>query len=62
MKEKIELNENYKFLQMVHRLLTELNTTDDKIYKKNYVGCLNWLSYFYQRDKIIESQQNNKIL
>lgn len=49
------------WLQMVHKLLKELNTTDTKIYKKNYIGCLNWLSYFYNRDKVIESQQKNKL-
>lgn len=37
---------------MVHMLLKELNTTDEKIYKKNYIGCLNWMSYFYQKNKI----------
>lgn len=50
------------WLQMVHILLKELNTTDEEIYKKNYISCLNWMSYFYQRDKVVESQQNNKLV
>lgn len=40
---------------MVYTLLKELNTTDTAIYEKNYISCLNWLSYFYQKNKI---QQN----
>lgn len=40
-------------------LLKELNTTDEKIYKKNYIGCLNWLSYFYQKNKIEQSKKGS---
>jgi hypothetical protein len=40
--------------------MEKLNTTDEKIFKKNYISCLNWLSYFYQKDKI-EEQKNGKI-
>lgn len=42
---------------MVHLLLKELNTTDTEIYKKNYISCLNWIAYFYQRAKINESKK-----
>jgi hypothetical protein len=37
---------------MVYTLLKELNTTDTIIYEKNYISCLNWMSYFYQKNKI----------
>jgi len=37
---------------MVYTLLKELNTTDEVIYQKNYISCLNWLSYFYQKSQI----------
>jgi hypothetical protein len=49
------------WLGFVHMLLKELNTTDTQIYKKNYISCLNWMSYFYQRDKVLESQKGNRI-
>ena len=45
---------------MIFKFITELNTTEDKIYEMNYIHCLNWLSFFYQRDKVIEQQMNNK--
>ena len=44
---------------MVYMLLTKLNTTDEMIYKKNYIGCLNWLSYFYQKNKVEQSKNGN---
>lgn len=57
--DKVEMDKRYTWLQMVHTLLKELNTTDTKIYKKTYISCLNWMSYFYNRDKMLESK--NKI-
>lgn len=36
--------------------------TEKQVYKKNYISCLNWLSYFYQRDKAIEARnKQNKL-
>lgn len=37
--------------------MKELNTTENKIYKKNYIACLNWLSYFYEEMKVNENKQ-----
>jgi len=42
---------------MVHKILTELNTTEGKVYKMNYISCLNWLSYFKQRDEVSKNKQ-----
>jgi hypothetical protein len=44
---------------MVYMLLKELNTTDTVIYEKTYISCLNWLSYFYQKNKIEQSKKGN---
>ena len=52
-----ELDKRYKWLEMVHILLKELNTTDEVIFKKNYISCLNWMSYFYNREKLKESKK-----
>ena len=46
---------------MVHTLLTELNTTEEKVYKMNYISCLNWLSYFKQRDEVEATKQKERI-
>jgi hypothetical protein len=33
---------------------------EKEIYKMNYIHGLNWLSFWYQRNKVEESKQNNK--
>lgn len=43
---------------MIKKLIDELNLTPDGVYKMNYIDCLNWLSMFNERDKMLE--QNNK--
>jgi hypothetical protein len=41
--------------------MKELNDTDAGIYKRNYISCLNWLAYFYERNKVEETiQKQNK--
>jgi len=42
--------------------MKELNDTDNGIYKRNYISCLNWLSYFYERNKVEEAKQKQKKL
>lgn len=37
---------------MIHKLIKELNTTESEVYEMNYISVLNWLSYFYEQDKI----------
>lgn len=41
-------------------MIQELNTTEEKLYKKNYISVLNWLSYFYERNKKIEYEQKKQ--
>lgn len=53
------MDDRFKWLEMVYMLLTKLNTTDEMIYKKNYIGCLNWLSYFYQKNKVEQSKNGS---
>lgn len=54
-----KIDDRFKWLDMVYLLMKELNTTDKEIYKKNYISCLNWMSYFYQKNKIQESKKGN---
>jgi hypothetical protein len=44
-------------MDTVYFLMGKLDLTDDEVYKKNYISCLNWLSFFYQKDKIEESKK-----
>jgi len=34
--------------------------TEKKVYKMNYIHGLNWMSFWYQRNKVEEAKQNNK--
>jgi hypothetical protein len=56
-----EVSDDFKVFGTVHYLMKELGETEKEIYKKNYISCLNWLSYFYQRDKAIEAKHKNSI-
>jgi hypothetical protein len=33
---------------------------EKEIFKMNYIHSLNWMSYFYQRNKVEEAKMNNK--
>jgi hypothetical protein len=51
-----EIDERYKWHQTVHILLKELNKTDEDVYKMNYISTLNWLSFFRNRDEVINNR------
>lgn len=37
--------------------------TEPEVYAKNYISCLNWISYWTQEQRVIDSKNNkNKIL
>jgi len=48
------IDDAYSWHIMVHKLLVELNSSEKKVYKMNYISCLNWLSYFKQRDEVAQ--------
>lgn len=53
------MDKRFVWLEWVYTLLKELNTTDTAIYEKNYISCLNWMSFFYQKNKVNESKKGN---
>ena len=53
------MDKRFVWLEWVYTLLKELNTTDTVIYEKNYISCLNWMSFFYQKNKVNESKKGN---
>jgi hypothetical protein len=55
----VEMDKRFVWLEWVYTLLKELNTTDTVIYEKNYISCLNWMSFFYQKNKVNESKKGN---
>ena len=51
LKEK-KLDDRYKWLDFVYILMDKMREPEDKIYEKNYISCLNWLSYFKNKEDI----------
>lgn len=56
-KNKDKIDSKFKWHDIVYTLLTELNKTDKDVYKMNYISCLNWLSYFKERDEVIKNSR-----
>lgn len=54
-----QMDEKFNWHNIIYKLITELNMTENKVYKMNYISCLNWLSFFKNRDEVIEAQRKN---
>jgi hypothetical protein len=54
------MSNKWKWHEIIHLMISELNTTEEKVYKKNYISVLNWLSYFYERNKIREAEMKKQ--
>ena len=58
------MDSKWKWHHIIYQLIKELNTTEKKVYKMNYISSLNWLSFFYERGKVQEAlakQNKSKI-
>lgn len=51
---KIDLSNGYSWIAWIDRLTDGNPTLDDKIWKKNYLDCLNRFAYWLKKDKYIE--------
>ncbi len=56
-----ELDSKFVWYQLIHTFIKELNMKEKEVYKMNYIHSLNWLSYWYNRDKVAEAKQKNNI-
>lgn len=55
------MDTKWKWHQIIHRLIDELNTTEKEVYKMNYISCLNWQGFLYEKHKVTEAiNKNNK--
>jgi hypothetical protein len=54
-----EVSDDFKVFGTIHYLMKELGEKEKAIYKKNYIHCLNWISYFKQRDDAERARLNN---
>tara|TARA_R110000765_G_scaffold164673_3_gene269725 strand:+ start:516 stop:719 length:204 start_codon:yes stop_codon:yes gene_type:complete len=47
-----QIDDRFVWHQMIHTLIQELNTTEEKVYDMNYVASLNWLAFFKNKNEI----------
>ena len=56
----ITLDSRWGWISMVDRLSNGDVTKHDLVYERNYIECLNILSYWHERDKYMEQMNNAK--
>jgi hypothetical protein len=56
----VTLDSRWGWIAMVDRLSNGDITKHDLVYERNYIECLNILSYWHERDKYMEQMNNTK--
>ena len=56
----VTLDSRWGWVAMVDRLSNGDITKHDLVYERNYIECLNLLSYYHERDKYVEQMNNAK--
>jgi hypothetical protein len=60
---QVSMDEKWGWMSMVDRLSNGDITRHDLVYERNYIECLNLLSYWHEKDKYMEEmnkqRQNN---
>jgi hypothetical protein len=56
----VTLDSRWGWIAMVDRLSNGDITKHDLVYERNYIECLNILSYWHERDKYMEQMNNAK--
>lgn len=54
------MDNRWSWLSLIDRLSGGDITKHDLIYERNYIECLNLLSYWHERDKYFEQQNQIK--
>jgi len=53
-----KVDDSFKWYSTIQLFIKELNMKEKEVYKLNYIHSLNWLSFFYQRNKAQEAANN----
>jgi hypothetical protein len=56
----ISIDEKWGWYSMIDRLSNGDITKHDLVYERNYIECLNLLSFYHERDKYMEQLNNAK--
>jgi hypothetical protein len=57
---KANMDSRWGWISMIDRLSNGDITKHDAIYERNYIECLNILSYWHEKDKYMEQMNNIK--
>lgn len=57
---QVSMDSRWSWLSMIDRLSNGDITKHDEIYERNYIECLNLLSYWHEKDKYMEQMNNIK--
>lgn len=55
----IEIPKEYTWISMIDRLSNGDITKHDEVYDRNYIECLNLLSFWKVRDTLVEQKMKN---
>lgn len=53
------MDPRYKWYNLIHIFIKELNMKVDEVYEMNYISGLNWLSFFKNRNEV-ENNRNKQ--
>jgi len=56
-----KIDDKFAWFQLIEVFIEKLNLTEKQVYKMNYLHSLNWLSYYYQKNKVEELKHTNKL-
>ena len=54
------MDNRWSWISMVDKLSNGDITKHDLVYERNYIECLNLLSFYHERDKYMEQMNNAK--
>jgi len=57
---QVSIDDRWSWISMIDRLSDGDITKHEAIYEKNYIECLNLLSYWHEKDAYMEKMNNIK--
>lgn len=52
------MDDRWAWMQIVYRLMEKMSYTEDQVYDMNFISMCNWLSFFKERDDIVEEMSS----
>tara|TARA_R110000803_G_scaffold80887_2_gene146731 strand:+ start:530 stop:760 length:231 start_codon:yes stop_codon:yes gene_type:complete len=49
-----KVSDKFRWHQIIQTFVTKLNMKMDEVYEMNYISSLNWMSFWYEENKVQE--------